>query len=158
MGVKAKIPDSIRDLVLQEAGYQCAYCGHRDGLNLSMHHIERERDGGSTDFYNLIALCFNCHNRVDETNSITDKEIRRLKRHLVHRRLTQPGVNALKLAHENRGGVIALPFLVQHLLDEDLLNYVDYQMATDTATGEIEITALYTITDKGIDLLEKWIL
>jgi hypothetical protein len=43
-------------------------------------------------------LCFNCHTRVDETGTISDKEIRRLKRYLVHRRLTQPGVNALKLA------------------------------------------------------------
>jgi hypothetical protein len=155
---KKKIPDSLRELVLTEAGHQCAYCGHRDGLNLTMHHIERERDGGPTDFNNLIALCFNCHNRVDETETIPDKDIRRLKRHLVRSRLTQPGVNALKLAYENRGGVVALPFLVQHLLDDGLLEYVEYQMTVPTDTGETEVTALYKITGPGEELLEKWVL
>ncbi len=113
---KAAIPDSVRQLVLAEAGYQCAYCGHRDGLNLTCHHIERESDGGPTVLNNLIALCFNCHYRVDETKSIEPKDIRRLKRHLVHRHLTQAGVNALKLASRD-AGVVAFPFVVQHLVE-----------------------------------------
>jgi hypothetical protein len=103
-------------------------------------------------------LCFNCHTRVDETGTISDKEIRRLKRYLVHRRLTQPGVNALKLAYNDSAGVVALPFLVQHLLDDGLLKYVEYQMTTSTDAGETEVTALYRITDDGKELLEQWIL
>jgi len=62
--------------VLEETGYQCAFCGHRDGLNLTAHHIQRQRDGGKMEFENLIALCFNCHNRVDQSGSIRGTFIR----------------------------------------------------------------------------------
>ncbi len=117
---KKKIPKSVRLLVFDESGYQCAFCGHRDGLNLTAHHITPEKEGGKTTFYNLIALCYNCHHRVDETKSISRKDIRRLKRHLVHRRLTQAGLNALKLAYKNPFGVIATPFSVEHLVEEKI--------------------------------------
>jgi hypothetical protein len=36
---KKDIPDGIRLAVLDEAGYQCTFCGHRDGLNLTVHTI-----------------------------------------------------------------------------------------------------------------------
>ncbi len=155
---KQKIPDSLRDLVLKEAGFQCPYCGHRDGLNLTIHHIQRERDGGKTEYNNLIALCFNCHNRVDETRTIPDKDIRRLKRHLVQKSLTQPGVNALKVAHKDESGVVAHPFLVQHLVDANLLDYIEYQMSYSTDEGETEVTALYRITAEGREIVKQWIL
>ncbi len=154
---KTAIPDSVRQLVLEETGYQCAYCGHRDGLNLTCHHIQRESEGGPTAFDNLIALCFNCHHRVDETGSIESKDIRRLKRHLVHSRLTQAGVNALKLASSNEVGVIAFPFVVNHLLEEGLLKHVETQMEYEHAGHSTEATALYRITDAGRGLVEKWL-
>jgi 5-methylcytosine-specific restriction endonuclease McrA len=37
------------------------------------------RDGGKTETNNLIALCFNCHHRVDDTKTIPKKEIKKLK-------------------------------------------------------------------------------
>ena len=155
---KKNIPDGVRLAIFEEAGYQCAFCGHRDGLNLTAHHIKRERDGGKATYNNLIALCFNCHHRADETGSIPEKDIRRLKRHLVHRRLTQAGVNALKIAYKNRFGVIAFPFAVQHLVDEKLLLYVETQMTYSDDDGEAEATALYRITRKGEQLTEQWLL
>src|SRR6266536_2254834 len=158
--MKKAIPDSIRQQVLEEAGYQCVYCGHRDGLNLTIHHILRTRDGGKTSFYNLMALCYNCHHRVDESNTIADKELRRLKRYLIHKRLTQAGVNALKIAYNNSFGVVAAPFAITHLVEEKLLKYIKWQMfEVDRETGgETEAMALYRITDKGRKIVEDWII
>lgn len=155
---KKSVPKGLKLAVLEEAGYQCAFCGHRDGLNLTTHHIKRERDSGKTTFENLIALCFNCHHRVDETGSISGKDIRRLKRYLVHRRLTQAGVNALKIAYKNPFGVIATPFALSHLVEEKLLKHVETQMTYSGEEGETEATALYRITPKGRRLVEQWIL
>ncbi len=148
----------MRLRILEEAGYQCAYCGHRDGLNLTAHHIQPDVSGGETSDSNLIALCHNCHNRVDNTSTISAKDIRRLKRHLVHRRLTQAGVNALKLAYENTTGVVSPPYAVQHLVEERLLKHVTYQMKYGPSDSEIEVTALYRITGKGRALVEKWLM
>jgi len=148
----------MRLAVLEEAGYQCAYCGHRDGLNLTAHHIKRERDGGEATYDNLIALCFNCHHRVDQANSIPSEDIRRLKRHLVHRRLTQAGINALKLAYQNPVGVVATPFTVQHLVEEKLFHYVENHSSWVDEVGETETSALYKITAKGRRLVETWVL
>lgn len=157
MNKKKTIPDGVRQRVLEESGYQCAYCGHRDGLHLTAHHILRERDGGKATFYNLIALCYNCHHRIDESGTISDKDLRRLKRYLIHRRLTQAGVNALKIAYGNPFGVIATPFAIEHLLEEKLLQHVETQMIYEGEGGMTEATALYRITKKGKELVEQWI-
>jgi hypothetical protein len=158
MARKKDIPEGIRLAVFEEAGYQCAFCGHRDGLNLTVHHIKHERDEGKATYDNLIALCFNCHHRVDQTGSISEKDIRRLKRHLVHRRLTQAGMNALKLAYENPFGVIAMPFAVQHLVEEKLLEFIETQMWYGDKKENTIGTALYRITPKGHRLVEQWVL
>jgi len=155
---KKNIPDSVRTIILKEAGYQCAYCGQRNGMNLTLHHIIPERDGGKTNAINLIALCYNCHERVQNTKTIQEKEIRRLKRYLIHQRLTQAGVNALKIAYKKPFGVVATPFSVQHLVDEKLLIHIETQMDYVSTEGETEATALYRITKKGKELVEKWIL
>ncbi len=155
---KKNIPEGVKLRVLEEAGYQCAYCGHRDGLNLTAHHIKRKRDGGKDTPENLIALCYNCHNRVDETQSIPEKDIRRLKRHLVQQRLTQPGTNVLRIAYEKPFGVVASPYAVRHLIEEKLLKYIETVASYVDAAGEGEMTALYRITPKGKQLVELWVL
>ena len=149
------IPQSMRLRILEESDFQCAYCGHRDGLNLTAHHIVHEAERGPTEDDNLIALCQNCHNRHHDTatDEIPTKDLRRLKRHLVQRWLTQPGVNALRLAYQKSFGVVSFPFAVQHLVDARLLVYVKQQMSY----GGVEVTALYQITDKGKALAERWL-
>ena len=158
MGKKKNIPDSIRSIVLSEADFQCVYCGQRDGMNLTLHHIIPERDGGKAEYSNLIALCFNCHHRVEDKKTIPEKEIKKIKRHLVNKRLTQPGVNALKIAYKDSFGVIAPPFSVQHLLDDKLLEHIEAERYFVSIDGETEATARYRITKKGKELTERWIL
>ena len=79
-----------------------------------------------------------------------------MKRHLVHRWLTQPGKNALKLAYQS-SGVVSFPFAVQHLVDAKLLEYIEQQMSYGTGHEDVEVTALYRITDKGKALAERWL-
>ena len=155
---KKNVPPSVRDLVLEEASFRCAHCGQHDELNLTTHHIERERGGGKTDRYNLIALCFNCHHRVDETHTITDKAIRKIKRHLLLQRLTVPGVNALRIARNNEAGqVLAPPWAVSHLVDEKLLSFVSSEASVGSSEGELDLAARYRITKRGETLVDTWL-
>lgn len=41
----------------------CAICRSRE--NLTVHHIERQCDGGGDEEGNLVTLCKECHDRVD---------------------------------------------------------------------------------------------
>ena len=160
------IPDSLKQVLYEEAGYQCAYCGHREGLDLTIHHIVPKEERGPTEYGNLIVLCHNCHHRVHNTSSISLKDLRRIKRHLVHRFFTQPGVNAAKLAlkHPARMVVVA-PYIIQHLValgffehkeDVETLNWED--ASTQQKTAETTLLAAYWLTDEGATVVEQWLL
>ena len=58
---RKKIPVTIRDEVLREAGYKCANPVCRNILTLQLHHIEWVKVGGETAATNLLALCGHCH-------------------------------------------------------------------------------------------------
>jgi hypothetical protein len=58
---RIRIPDSVKALVLLEAGYKCANPTCRHILTIELHHIVWVRDGGDNDPGNLLALCPNCH-------------------------------------------------------------------------------------------------
>ena len=55
------LPQSVRQLVLLEAGYKCANPVCRSVLTLEIHHIVWVKDDGSNKPENLLALCANCH-------------------------------------------------------------------------------------------------
>ncbi|MDD5129828.1 MAG: HNH endonuclease signature motif containing protein [Candidatus Omnitrophica bacterium] len=153
------IPDSLRQLLFQEANFQCAYCGHRDGLNLTCHHIKSSGEKGETHYNNLIALCYNCHNRIHESKTINDSDIRRIKRHLVHNFLTQSGVNALKIAYNDIDGfVYAVPSLLDHLEERGLIESesIGYSAKIKISTPAIN-NVRYRITDEGKRLYEIWL-
>jgi len=157
------IPDIVKQLVYEEADFQCSYCGHRQGLNLTIHHISPGQKGRKDDSYeNLIVLCHNCQQNLHNKKGITDKEIRRLKRHLVARYLTQAGINTLRLAYKDEAGVIAFPFLVQHLIDMKLLKLIQpVQLLKVGSVGPRALpestASLYKITEEGNKLTERWI-
>src|SRR5262245_29292537 len=58
---RTRIPDTVRNLVLLEAGYKCANRTCRHILTLELHHIIWVKDSGKNDPENLLALCPNCH-------------------------------------------------------------------------------------------------
>jgi hypothetical protein len=51
----------------KEFGYQCQACRKQrpSGL-LGLHHIIPRNEGGTDDPENLILLCFECHNKIEE--------------------------------------------------------------------------------------------
>jgi hypothetical protein len=128
-------------------------------MNLTVHHIHQQKDGGPTDYGNLILLCHNCHVRVDETRTLPVKDIRRLKRHLVKRFFTRPGANALKLAVKNSAGTtIAPPYDVEHLVE---LGFLEFQDSIDDGFyhGDTPLNplAIYRITDAGRTIAKQWL-
>jgi hypothetical protein len=73
------------------------------------------------------------------------------------RHCTIPGLNALKAAYR-QGRVVAMPFLVNHLveygyltLQEELSSLIDDSGNTETITE-----AVYAISGKGRRLLDGW--
>jgi len=58
---KRRIPPTVRDEVLREAGYMCGNPRCRHILTLALHHMVRVADGGKDEATNLLALCPNCH-------------------------------------------------------------------------------------------------
>lgn len=51
-------PPDVRIKALTEAAMHCCVCNRYKGVNVEVHHIEF---GGSNDFDNAIALCYDCH-------------------------------------------------------------------------------------------------
>jgi hypothetical protein len=153
------IPDSIKMIVFEESGLQCSYCGYRNGLKLTCHHLDPKSKGGRACYENLIALCRLCHDKA-EKGSITAKELRRMKRLMVHRYFTLPAVNALTIAATTgQGYVVIFNFLVKHLEDGGYLQQISGTMspACDLYDG-MPHAASYKITRKGHSLYKRWIM
>jgi len=55
---------------IHSIGY-CEYCGSH--FNLEAHHIKSRGSGGGDTPYNLILLCYVCHNKVHAGNIDRDK-------------------------------------------------------------------------------------
>lgn len=158
------IPDSLQLILYEESGYQCAHCGHREGLDLTIHHLKPRSQGGPTEYGNLIVLCHNCHHRVEQTHTLNPRDLRRIKEYLVHRLFTQAGVNALKIAYRNPlKKVVVAPYLVQHLVDMGFLEFdedvssVTWEDEPELKAAEIVTLATYTLTNKGSDIAEQWL-
>jgi len=143
------------DVLYQEVENACAYCGQRGKENLSKHHIDHDRSNNNYD--NQIILCHNCHHRHTKGKGIPDEDIIELKRRLIKKTLTQPGVNALKMSHRNKAGIMAMPYEVYHLVDLGYMLQKETQMEYEVEEGTIEVTARFTITDTGKRLYEKWL-
>ncbi len=138
------------DRLYGEVDDSCALCGTRDGQALTVHHIDSDRTNNAYD--NQIVLCHNCHTRFHENKGISRSQICDRKRHLITKTLTIYGLNALKLADRNGPGVIAIPFLLYHLVDLGFMTKEETQMTY----GDIEATARFAITPNGKALLKKW--
>ena len=146
--------DSVNELIYSETDGSCAYCGIKDYRVLNIHHIiEKKPKDNSYD--NKILLCYNCHELYhnNRKEGPSQKDLFAIKKRLICRVLTQQGVNALKEAYR-RQVVIASPYLVNHLVELQLLKYVE-EIATYEQENQI-ILAEYILTQKGKKLVEKW--
>ncbi len=106
-----------KDRLFIETDDSCAICGIRGVNILTIHHIDENSSNNKYD--NLIVLCHNCHHGYHNKNILNEDQITERKRHLIHKTLTDYGLNAMKIADRNDFGVIAMPFLLFHLVSFD---------------------------------------
>lgn len=140
----------MEDRLFGEVDDACALCGERENQALTIHHIDEDRTNNRYD--NQIVICHNCHHRFHQAKGISEEQIRNRKRHLMLRTITSFGLNALKIAARNGEGVIAMPFLLYHLVDLGLLRKEETQMTY----GAIEATCRFSLTSEGARVLGDW--
>lgn len=137
----------------------CASCGFKDARALTVHHIEGDetKTGKNEAYDNKILLCHNCHQCHHQGKGPSTDELKALKKRLIVKTLTPHGLNAMKEAYR-RSGVVATPFLVNHLVEMRYLKQDDILSSWDNEQGGEEgiIDALYSLTSEGRQLLEKW--
>ncbi|OHD10703.1 MAG: hypothetical protein A2Z96_05865 [Spirochaetes bacterium GWB1_48_6] len=141
----------LEDLLHFETDDSCAICGNR-GINiLTIHHIDGDHNNNVYD--NTILLCHNCHHKYHQNRGLSLDDIKKRKENLIRKTLTQYGINAMKIACRNDFGVVAMPFLLFHLLDYGYMSKEENQMGYGEQN---DATARFAITCSGKELIEKW--
>ena len=146
---------TAKETLFREGENSCAYCGQRGIENLTIHHIDHDRENNEYD--NLIILCHNCHHRYNENKGISKEDIFRLKCDLIVKTLTQYGINALKISYRNDFGVVAMPYILFHLLDLGYMSKEEEISSYGDGEKYVEVQARFAITEKGKRLYEKWL-
>jgi hypothetical protein len=141
----------LKSFLYTETDDTCACCGIRGGEILTIHHIDGNHKNNR--YANTIILCHNCHQKHHLGKGLTREQIEDRKRHLIHKTLTQYGLNALKIAKRNGFGVIAMPFLLYHLVELGYMTKEENQMGYGK---QDDATARFAITKEGLDLLEQY--
>jgi hypothetical protein len=139
------------DRLFFETDDSCAICGMRGIKILTIHHIDNAHKHNTYD--NQIVLCHNCHIRHHQNKGLSKEEIQVRKRHLIEKTLTIYGLNALKIAYRNNFGVVAMPFLLYHIVDLGYMTKEERQMGYGK---QEDATARFAITDSGRSLLQMW--
>ena len=141
----------MKDRLLFETDDSCALCGTRGPKRLTLHHIDGDDSNNAYD--NQIVLCHNCHHQYHSEKGVTKDEILDRKRRLIVKTLTPYGLNALKIAKRNDFGVVAMPFLLFHLVDLGYMTQEETQMGYG---DQKDATARFDITTEGQALVDQW--
>ena len=145
------------DLLFSETDGGCANCGLKDSRALTVHHMEQSKPKNEA-YDNKIVLCHNCHQCHHRGHEPTADALKDIKRRLIIKTLTRPGLNALKQAYR-RTYVVAMPFLVSHLVEQRYLEEKEVMSSMgdeDDPSVEVAISIAYIITPEGRQFLEKW--
>ena len=142
------------DLLFIETDAACAYCGLKDTRALTIHHLDQSTPKNEK-YDNKLVLCHNCHHCHHQSKGASADDLKTIKRRLIFKTMTVPGVNALKQAYR-RNGVVAMPFLVNHLVEFGYLRQGEAIRSDGIGTkDEIVTDAVYHLTDEGRALVEK---
>ncbi len=143
------------ELLYLETDGSCALCGLRDSRVLTVHHLQQTKPT-SEAYDNKILLCHNCHVSHHNGKGASNDLLRDMKRRLVVKTLTRPGLNALKEAYRH-GRVVAMPFLVNHLVEFGYLTFKEEgsSLSDDSGHADTIIDAVYIVTNDGSRLLER---
>ncbi len=140
------------EMVYSETDGSCAYCGIKDYRVLTIHHINQQKPKDES-YDNKILLCHNCQHLYHQGKGPSQQDLITIKKRLICKLLTQQGINALKEAYR-KGLVVASPYLVNHLVEINLLKFSDF-ISTYETDNQI-IHAIYELTEKGKQFTEKW--
>jgi hypothetical protein len=143
---------NTEEMILSETDGSCAYCGIKDYRVLAIHHII-QRKPKDESYDNKIILCHNCHHLYHQDKGPSKQDLIAIKKRLICKTLTQQGTNAIKEAYR-KWVVIASPYLVNHLIEMQLLRLSDTIATYETEDQIIE--AIYELTEKGKQFAEKW--
>lgn len=157
---RRKIPPSVKDEVLREAGYKCANPTCRNILTLQLHHIVWVKEGGSDTALNLLALCGHCHD-MHTQGHIPVSAIQYWKGmlHALNHALSKESLDLLLFLHK-RGRV-------DHWYSADgVLRFASLfaaglvQFGQQAASGAITPPASshqVALSEKGLSLVEAWL-
>lgn len=80
-GEDDRLPSPLQRLLYEEASHRCSICKEP---YMEIHHIKYQKNGGKTEYDNLIVLCPNCHTRVhQEKGDLTANDLHRYKKRLM---------------------------------------------------------------------------
>ena len=139
---------NLDDILCGETDDSCAICGVKGPGILTIHHVDGDPSNNLYD--NQIVLCRSCHSKHEQGLEPNTDQISTRKRHLIQKTLTTFGLNAMKIAARNNFGVVAMPFLLYHLLDLDYMIQLENQMGYGK---QDDATARFAISDNGRRIL-----
>ena len=152
------IPTRLRRQVLVEAGHRCSIPTCRQ-TTTEIAHIIPWKDVKEHTFENLIALCPNCHSRYDK-GEIDRKAMQQYKINLavLNDRYSEIERRVLRYFHDNPK---ARGIKLDSSFDFLLMNAIQDGLVSRLRTSKLRIEGLpvhvvYTITDKGSELIKKW--
>ncbi len=121
---------AIRKDALVAAARHCCVCHRYKGLNMEVHHIDQEAEGGSNTFENAIALCLDCHANAGHYNPNHPKGTKYSKPELRQARDVW-----YKIVKEHR--IQASSNTSNHLHFRHMI-LEDYQSANEIFSGDLE--------------------
>lgn len=115
----SSISKSLRQQVINEAGYRCEYCrtsSRLTGMPLVMDHILPSSLGGNDERENLAACCYRCNEfkgaKIKANDPVKNESISlfnpRLQRWLDHFQWANGGTHIIGITAIGRGTVLAL--------------------------------------------------
>lgn len=143
---------NTEEMLFQETDGSCAYCGIKDYRILTTHHIV-QHEPKDESYDNKLILCHNCHHLYHTDKGPSLEDLQNIKKRLIAKTLTQQGINALKTSYR-KGIVFAAPYLINHLVELNLMNFKEPHMTYDSQDHVIQ--GIYELTEKGRNFCEKW--
>jgi hypothetical protein len=115
----SSISKSVRQQVINEAGYRCEYCrtsSRLTGMPLVMDHILPSSLGGNDERENLAACCYRCNEfkgaKITANDPVNNESVSlfnpRLQRWLDHFQWANGGTHIIGITAIGRGTVLAL--------------------------------------------------
>jgi hypothetical protein len=160
--VRVKIPHSLQQEVLIEAGYKCARPVCHNVIALQLHHMIYVSDGGCNESSNLLPLCGYCHD-MHHRHEFSSEAIRVWKGLLValNQAFDRKSIDLLLLLHKQFSGTFYTAdgmLWFAGLIAAGLATFGAQQGGGSSSTGGgVPSVHQVVLTEKGRLLVEAWL-